>query len=119
MGVARRHLALPIVADAFAKFRCDLKPFQAFEIESRVLGWDEKWTFLEHRFVSEGRVVGVVVVKGVFRHAKGTLAPSTLLDELGRAGEVAPELPAWVRQWHRASDGLSQDLRHEEALFAT
>ncbi len=116
LGVARKHLALPIVADAFAKFRRDLRPFQTFTIASRTLGWDDKWTFLEHRFISEGRVVGVVVVKGVFRNAKGTLPPNLLLEELGRNGEVAPELPEWVRAWHRASDGLSHDLRLEEAL---
>lgn len=115
LAVARKHLAIPIVADAFAKFRKDLKPFQTFTIASRTLGWDEKWTFLEHRFLSGGRVLGVVVVKGVFRHAKGTLPPAVLLEELGR-GEAAPELPEWVRAWHRASEGLSHDLRLEESL---
>lgn len=118
LGVAYRHRALPIVADAFAKFRRDLRPFQRYVIESRVLGWDDKWTFLEHRFVAEGRVAGVVVVKGVFRGPNGTLPPSLLLEALGRPGDAAPELPAWLRGWHGASDGLSQGLRLEESALA-
>ncbi len=114
LRVAMKHRAIPIVADAFAKFRRDLKPFQRFRIDTRVIGWDDKWTFLEHRFMAGGRVAGIVVVKGVFRHAGGTLAPRLLLDELGRPGEQAPELPAWLRHWHSGSDALSLHLRQEE-----
>lgn len=118
IGVARRHGALPIVADAMAKFRRDLRPFQRFTLESRVIGWDEKWTFLEHRFIVEGRVAGVVVIKGVFRNRQGTLPPELLLNELGRQGEAAPPLPAWLLDWHRGGNDLARELREQEALAA-
>jgi acyl-CoA thioesterase FadM len=116
LGIARRHGALPIVADAMAKFRRDLRPFQRFTLESRVIGWDEKWTFLEHRFIVEGRVVGVVAIKGVFRHREGTLPPDLLLNELGRPGDSAPALPGWVLDWHRGSNDLSGALRASEGM---
>jgi acyl-CoA thioesterase FadM len=58
--VALRNKAVPIVGDTWGKFRRELKLFEAFEIHTRMLGWDEKWSYMEHRFVSQGRVVGVV-----------------------------------------------------------
>jgi hypothetical protein len=51
LGVARSRKAYPVVGDAIAKFRRDLKAFQSFEIYTRLIGWDSKWGFLEHRFV--------------------------------------------------------------------
>jgi acyl-CoA thioesterase FadM len=61
--VALRHRAVPIVGDAWGKFRRELKLFESFEIHTRMLGWDDKWSFVEHRFVRDGRVVGVVVMR--------------------------------------------------------
>ena len=56
LGVARRQKAFPVVGDAIAKFRRDLKVFQTFEIQTRLIGWDRKWGFIEHRFV-RGRII--------------------------------------------------------------
>jgi len=53
--VALRHRALPIVGDACGKFRRELKLFERFEIHTRMLGWDDKWSFVEHRFVKDHR----------------------------------------------------------------
>ena len=43
LGIARRQHAFPVVGDALAKFRRDLKAFQCFEIHTRLIGWDDKW----------------------------------------------------------------------------
>jgi len=43
LGLARQHKAFPVIGDATAKFRRDLKVFQTFEIHTRLMGWDSKW----------------------------------------------------------------------------
>jgi Thioesterase-like superfamily len=57
LGIARQQKAFPVIGDAIAKFRHDLKVFQSFEIHTRLIGWDRKWGFLEHRFVRVDRVM--------------------------------------------------------------
>lgn len=110
---ARRQKAIPIVGDALAKFRRELNVFQTFEIETRLLGWDHRWGFLEHRFVREGRVIGVVAVRGLFKGPNGTLAPSSLMSP--RSGDTeSPPLPQWVNDWNAGCESLSQVLRGEE-----
>jgi acyl-CoA thioesterase FadM len=111
--VAFAQRAIPIVGDAVAKFRKDLKPFEAYELQTRVLGWDDKWTFMEHRFVRHGRVAGVVVMRGLFRGASGPISPAVFQAALGIA-VASPPLPDWVLAWHRSCDGLAQVLRDEE-----
>jgi len=115
--VALRHRALPIVGDVWGKFRRELKLFERFEIHTRMLGWDEKWSFVEHRFVKEGRVIALVVMRGLFRSAKGTVAPGEFARELG-LDEQSPPLSRWLREWSDSCDGLSSQLRAEEGRSA-
>ncbi|MDP3848275.1 MAG: thioesterase family protein [Pseudomonas sp.] len=116
--VALRHKAIPIVGDTWGKFRRELKLFEAFEIHTRMLGWDAKWSFVEHRFVSQGRVVGTVVIRGLFRSAKGTLAPSEFARALG-LDEQSPVMPQWLTEWAQSCDNLSLQLRAEEEGLAS
>jgi len=112
--VALRHRALPIVGDVTAKFRRELRLFQRYELQSRLLGWHDKWTYMEHRFVHQGKVVGVVVMRGVFRAPDGPLAPQVFLEELNISA-APPPLPVWVLSWSQICDELSESLRREES----
>ncbi|MET1076452.1 MAG: hypothetical protein ABWY06_00370 [Pseudomonas sp.] len=89
-------------------------PFQRFELQTRLLGWDDKWTFIEHHFVRGGRVLGLVSIRGLFKAASGPLKPDEFASAMG-VSPVSPALPDWVLDWHRSCDGLSQALRVEEA----
>ena len=111
--VALRHRAVPIVGDVWGKFRRELKLFEAFEIHTRMLGWDEKWSFIEHRFVKDGRVLGMVIMRGLFRSSKGTVSPAEFAVELGLP-EQSPALPDWLAAWSASCDQLSGQLRAEE-----
>ncbi|MNK84486.1 hypothetical protein D3C87_1043350 [compost metagenome] len=112
--VALRNKAVPIVGDTWGKFRRELRLFEAFEIHTRMLGWDHKWSFMEHRFVSNGRVVGVVVMRGLFRAAKGTVPPGEFARKLGLS-EQSMEMPQWLTDWSQSCDDMSLQLRDEEA----
>jgi hypothetical protein len=70
---------------------------------------------MEHRFVSKGRVVGVVIMRGLFRAAKGTVAPAEFVRELGLA-EQSPEMAPWLTTWSQSCDDMSRQLREEEGL---
>lgn len=110
--VALHHKALPIVGDTWAKFRRELRLFESFEIHTRMLGWDQKWSFMEHRFVKDERVLGVVIMRGLFRAAKGTVAPSEFVREMGLTS-YSPDMPAWLTAWSHSCDDMSLQLRNE------
>jgi len=114
LQLALKRRALPVIGDALAKFRRDLRVFQACEIHSRLLGWDQRWGFIEHRFVRAGRVLGVVAIRGMFRGPEGSLTPAELMTALGAQHE-SPPLPEWVRSWNQGTEELSAVLRAEES----
>lgn len=111
-NVAIRHRALPVVGDTWGKFRRELKLFDAFEVHTRLLGWDEKWCFMEHRFLHRDKVVGVVVMRGVFRSSKGLVHPGEFVREMGLE-EQSPVLPSWLQEWSTSCDAMSDELRGE------
>ncbi len=115
LGVARRRQAFPVVGDALARFRRDLKAFESFEIHTRLIGWNQKWGFLEHRFVRHDRVIGLVAVRGMFKGRAGPVDPGVLLSELAHAAP-SPELPAWANEFQQSCDLLSGMLREEERM---
>jgi acyl-CoA thioesterase FadM len=114
LDVARRRKAFPVVGDAIAKFRRELKAFEAFDIETRLIGWDNKWGFLEHRFIRGGRVLGVVAIRGVFKGPDGAVDPGAFLAELSQA-RPSPPLPKWAGNFHASAEAMSELLRSEEA----
>jgi YbgC/YbaW family acyl-CoA thioester hydrolase len=109
-AVALRHRAVPVVGDGMAKYRKELRLFDVFEIRTRLLGWDRKWSYLEHRFVRGGKTVAVVTVRGLFRTGRGTLAPQTVVDGSGCAGGP-PALPDAVLAWGAVCDAATEAIR--------
>lgn len=105
--------ALPIVGDTWAKFRREIKPFERFEIHTRLLGWDEKWVFMEHRFMRHQRVVAVLVMRGLFRSSHGNVTPASILQTLNMPPQ-SPPLPQWLREWADSCEHLSAHIRQEE-----
>jgi acyl-CoA thioesterase FadM len=111
--IALKWRARPIVGDVMAKFRRDLRLFERYTIHTRLLGWDDKWLFMEHRFVRHGRVLGVVAMRGMFVNSKGPITPAELATAL-QVDPVSPPVPAWILAWHQGCNGLSEVLREEE-----
>jgi hypothetical protein len=88
---------MPMGAAAL-QFRRPLRLFQICELHTRIVGWDEKWGYLETRFVRTGRTVATVVAKAVVRGPDGTIPPKRLLELLGVEREPLP-VPEHIRRW--------------------
>jgi acyl-CoA thioesterase FadM len=51
MGLAKvmlRERCVGILGGQAIRYKKPLKRFQAFDLRSRIVGWDDKWTFFEH-----------------------------------------------------------------------
>ncbi|GIU25638.1 thioesterase family protein [Shewanella schlegeliana] len=101
MGFLKRFLKLgwmPIVNAAEFTYIRDIKPFAKFEIETKLVGWDEKYFYIEQRFVSARGLHCIAHVRGVFVCKGKQVAIATMLAEVG-FNEPAPQLPPEVIKW--------------------
>jgi hypothetical protein len=76
-----------------------------------MVGWNAKWLFAEHRFLVEGRVHAVIVVRYLFMARDGTRLPPQEVMALIGWNAPSPPLPEFVELWHRGQDSLSTELR--------
>ncbi len=57
---------IPVLSSASMRYRLPLLPFQKYALKTRIVCWDEKWVFMEHRFViSGGKKDGAVAATGL------------------------------------------------------
>ena len=94
-----KHGYYPVASNETITFRKSLQPWQRFDLETRIVGYDEKAVFVEQRFVVKGEIYARAFMRGRFlKKTGGTVSMQELTDALGvDTGEVT--LPAWLARW--------------------
>lgn len=102
----------PVLASVQMRFRMQLKPMRPFDLQTRVVCWDEKWIYMEQRFLfttgqKKGSVAAIGIVKGGFYDpkAKATVPTEELLKALNLPSE-SPAFPTHIQTWIAAEDSL-------------
>ncbi len=85
------------------RFRRSVLPFERFDVRSRVLGWDEKWIYVEHIVEKGGVFCAIGQMRTVIRSKERTIPPAEVLALLG-ADIASPPLPEFVARWRDAED---------------
>ena len=102
-GMARRIRArgwYPVVVAETIQFRRSLNPFQRFEIETRVLGWDEKAIVLEQQFFRGAESIAHALVRARFlSRGGGSVSPGELVALFGLPPE-SPGMGDYATQWN-------------------
>ena len=75
-----------------------LAPFQKFDLVTRLVTWDEKYSYMEQRFESGGMLCAHAFVKGLFLDQGGKVTSSAVAAELGHTG-APPPMPEELRIW--------------------
>ena len=97
-ALAVKHRWRPIVGSAAIRFRRELRLLQRFTLETRFSAWDEKWVYIEQRFLVGPRVHAEAQLRGLFRGPKGNVRPAALLAALGETELRSPPIPAGFGQ---------------------
>lgn len=97
-----------VIGGALVRYRRPLKPFQSFTLTSRMLCWDERWIYIEHRIESADGPACLTLVRAAFLKNGGIVPPQRVADQLGYAGPI-PAIPAWVEQWRRTDESAFEE----------
>ena len=108
MRVFRRIIKLgwrPIVGGVVIRYRRSVEPFERFSVESRVVGWDDKWFYIEHDLHrNDGSMAATAYARTLLRRKDGNVHPRELIELMGLTDTDSPPLPAFVDEWRRAED---------------
>jgi acyl-CoA thioesterase FadM len=111
-GAMLKRGCLPVLASASVRWRLPLVLFRPYRLETRVVCWDEKWVYLEQRFVMVGgkkdnAVAAIGILKGSFwdKKKKETVPTSELLQIIG-LDRLSPPIPDHIAEWQRSEEAL-------------
>ena len=91
----------PVAGGAVVRFRKSVLPFERFDIRSRVIGWDDRWIYVEHIVEKNGEFCAIGHMRTVIRSKHGTIPPAEVLAALNVTLE-SPPLPDFVAKWQDA-----------------
>ncbi len=110
-----RHGWTPVVNAAKIRFRRELKPFRAFELQTRIVAWGESFVVMEHRVVTRGRdgaeiLNAIALVRaGLYdRRARSFVPVARMFAEVGLTALASPAPTPEVAAFLEAEEALRQ-----------
>jgi len=77
-----------------------LSIFQRYTLHTRVVGWNEKWIYIEQRFISNDQLIAQGRIKGLLRGRSGNINSNTVMKKLG-IDHPSPSLPRDFVLWQQ------------------
>jgi acyl-CoA thioesterase FadM len=93
-----RHRWQPLVGAVNIRYKVSLLPFQRYRLRTKVIGWDEKWFYIEQRFERKNRTIAVGLVKALFRGDHRNITPDETL-RLIKVHIDPPKMPEKILKW--------------------
>ena len=91
----------PVVAAETIRFKKSIQVFQKFDVETCVVGWDEKAFILRQRFLSKDTVIAEAIVRARFlKKSGGSVSPADILA-IGGVTSGPPTMEPWVSAWNQ------------------
>jgi acyl-CoA thioesterase FadM len=103
MGTLLRRGLRPVGGGTVVRFRREVRPFERFDIRSRVAGWDEKWIYVEHVVEKNGVFCAIGHMRTVIRGKNGSIPPAEVLAMMN-VDIQSPPLPEFVAGWRDLED---------------
>lgn len=89
----------PVVASEMIRFRRSLGLFNKFELRTRLISWDERYIYMEHKFIRKNEVVALGMIRARFLSKKGgAVSPQELMQALD-LNLQPPEFPPHLTEW--------------------
>jgi acyl-CoA thioesterase FadM len=111
LGVIRRNRWKPVLGSVAMRYRRELFLWDCAIVETCLLGWDQRWTYLQHRVTNEdGREVAFGIAKAGFRNQGRWVDPEILRLQLPfpLKSMVLPELAHALLAFDREADTCHQ-----------
>lgn len=92
-----------VVSSETVTFRKSLELWQRFDVETRLIGHDDRAVFMEHRAVVAGEVYARAIVRARMLRRSGGMVPHEELFAAAGTPSGLPDIDDWIHDWAGAS----------------
>ena len=100
----------PVVASQTIRYQKSLLPFRKFRVKTKILGWDDRFVYVQQIFESKNEIVAFAIVKARFLSKNGPISPDKLVQEAD-TDIKNPILPSWVNDWNLSEEQFWKTLK--------
>ena len=93
----------PVMGGCILRYRRSVMPFERFDIRSRVVGWDDKWFYIEHIVEKDGVFCAAGHMRTLIRGKDGNVATGDVIALIEK-NVARPPLPDFVAKWRELED---------------
>ncbi|MCK8463977.1 thioesterase family protein [Aliiroseovarius sp. S1339] len=86
------------MAGASVRYRKRIRTFVRFEMRSRVVGWGDRFIYVEQSMWLHGECANQIVYRSAVTDRNGIVPTARVVEALGYGGPP-PVLPQWVQAW--------------------
>ncbi|KEJ90500.1 acyl-CoA thioesterase [Sulfitobacter donghicola] len=102
VAVLQREKWAMTMAGSHVRFRHRIKGFERFEVRSRAVCWDDKFTYIEQSmWKKDGRCASHALYRAAVTDKDGIVKPPRVLDAM-RMEATSPPMPDWIKNWAEA-----------------
>jgi len=101
-----------LTASLDVQFRKPLRRFQKFRVNTRLLGWDDRWLYVEQQIVRNRETVATALSKSLLIGSEGRISPASLATAMGMPA-TSPGMPVHVATYREAEK--LERAHHESA----
>ena len=87
-----------VVANTEIAYIRELRPYQRFQVHTRLLGWDDKYSYYDQRFESQRKLHTHALHRLAHMYGGKTISPQAFQEMTGLTLS-SPPLPEYVRDW--------------------
>ncbi|MBF1800873.1 acyl-CoA thioesterase [Alloalcanivorax profundimaris] len=87
-----------VVANTEIAYIRELRPYQRFQVHTRLLGWDGKYSYYDQRFESQRKLHTHALHRLAHMYGGKTISPQAFQEMTG-LNLSSPPLPEYVRDW--------------------
>lgn len=87
-----------VVANTEIAYIRELRPYQRFQVHTRLLGWDDKYSYYDQRFESQRKLHTHALHRLAHMYGGKTISPQAFQEMTG-LNLTSPPLPEYVRDW--------------------
>lgn len=89
-----------VVANTEIAYVREIRPYQYFTVETRILGWDDKYVYYDQRFISKDRLHTHALLRVAHMYGGKAISPQAV-QEITGLNMQSPVLPEYVEQWRK------------------
>lgn len=97
-----------VLGVAHIRFRRPLRLFQKYTLTTRIVGVDEKWSYIEQRFESDGQLIAHALVRGIFARNGKSIPVEDIVEKLGLPKTMEP-LSTVLQQWKDLDEAFKKE----------